>query len=207
MPAVKNRKTMAYIPRFKQRYRDEVVPALMKQFGYSNVMQVPRLVKISVNKGVGEASQNQKLLDNAVEELRLITGQQPGVSKARKSVSNFKLREGMPIGAHVTLRGDRMYEFLDRLVTLALPRVRDFRGIPDRSFDGRGNYTLGVKEQIIFPEVNVDRTERISGLDVSFVTTAETDEEAHALLKAMGMPFVRRETPEEETAETETAEA
>jgi large subunit ribosomal protein L5 len=200
---------MAYIPRLKQRYRDEIVPALMKQFGYTNVMQVPRLVKISVNKGVGEASQNQKLLDNAVEELRLITGQQPGISKARKSVSNFKLREGMPIGAHVTLRGDRMYEFMDRLVTLALPRVRDFRGVPDRSFDGRGNYTLGVKEQIIFPEVNVDRTDRISGLDISFVTTAATDEEAHALLKEMGMPFVRREATEGAAEETpaEAAEA
>ena len=182
-----------YTPRLQQRYRDDVVPALMKRFGYANVMQVPRLLKITVNKGVGEASQNKKVLDDAVNELRLITGQQPAVRKAKKSVSNFKLREGMPVGAAVTLRGTRMWEFLDRLVTLALPRVRDFRGIPDRSFDGRGNYTLGVKEQIIFPEIDIDKTERISGLDVTFVTTAPTDEEAYWLLKEFGMPFVRRE--------------
>lgn len=155
-------------------------------------MEIPKLVKISINKGVGEASQTKKVLDDAVEELRTITGQQPVIRKARKAVSNFKLREGMPIGVSVTLRGDRMYEFLDRLVTLALPRVRDFRGIPDKSFDGRGNYTLGVREQIIFPEINVDKTDRISGLDVTFVTTANTDEEAFALLKAFGMPFMRR---------------
>ena len=196
---------MEYTPRLKTKYRDEVMPELMKQFGYTNVMQVPRLVKISINKGVGEATQNKKLLDDAIEELRLITGQHPVTRAARKSVSNFKLRQGMPIGASVTLRGDRMYEFLDRLVTLALPSVRDFRGIPDRSFDGRGNYTLGIKEQIIFPEINVDRVDRISGMDVTFVTTAETDEEAYALLKGLGMPFVRRETDEEE--ETEEAQA
>ncbi len=194
---------MAYIPRLKQRYRDEVVPELMKQFGYANVMEVPRLLKISINKGVGEASQNQKVLENAVEELRRIAGQQPAMAKARKSVSNFKLRQGMPIGVYVTLRGERMWEFFDRLVTLALPRVRDFRGVPDRSFDGRGNYTLGVKEQIIFPEIDVDKTERISGMDVTFVTTAKTDEEAHALLKALGMPFVRR--GEQAGAEAATA--
>jgi large subunit ribosomal protein L5 len=182
-----------YTPRLKQRYQDDVVPALMQQFGYSNVMQVPRIVKVSVNKGVGEASQNKKILDDAVSELRTITGQQPMVRRARKSISNFKLRDGMPVGAAVTLRGERMWEFLDRLITLALPRVRDFRGVSDRSFDGRGNYTLGVKEQIIFPEINIDSVDRISGLDVSIVTTAETDEEAHALLKALGMPFVRRE--------------
>lgn len=182
-----------YVPRLKTQYRQEVVPALMKQFGYDNLMQVPRLVKISVNKGVGEATQNAKLVDDAVEELRKVTGQQPAVRKARKSVSNFKLRQGMPVGAATTLRGDRMWEFLDRLVTLALPRVRDFRGVPDRSFDGRGNYTLGIKEQIIFPEINVDDIDRISGLDVTFVTTAKTDEEAYALLKQLGMPFVRRE--------------
>ena len=187
---------MAYIPRLKTRYRDEVVPELLKQFGYANVMQVPRLVKISINKGVGEATQNQKLIENAIEELRRITGQQPAVSRAKKSVSNFKLRQGMPIGVFVTLRGDRMWEFFDRLVTLALPRVRDFRGVPDRSFDGRGNYTLGIKEQIIFPEIDVDKTERISGMDVTFVTTAKTDEEAQALLRALGMPFVRREQAE-----------
>jgi large subunit ribosomal protein L5 len=189
---------MAYVPRLKQRYREEVVPALMKRFEYKNIMEVPRLVKISVNKGVGEATQNKKVLDDAVEEIRKITGQQPVVRKARKSVSNFKVRQGMPIGASVTLRADHMWEFYDRLVTLALPRVRDFRGVPDRSFDGRGNYTLGVKEQIIFPEINVDEVDRISGLDVTFVTTAKTDEEAYELLKQLGMPFVRRAEDETE---------
>ncbi len=182
-----------YVPRLKERYREEVLPALKEQFGYGNDLEIPRLVKICLNKGVGDATQNQKLVEHATEEMRRITGQQPVVRKARKSVSNFKLREGMPIGVAVTLRGDRMWEFLDRLVTLALPRVRDFRGVPDRSFDGRGNYTLGIKEQIIFPEISVDEIERISGLDVTFVTTAETDEEAYALLKELGMPFVRRE--------------
>jgi len=181
-----------YIPRLKQQYREEVVPALVKRFGYTNQMEVPRLVKISINKGVGEAAENAKALDDAVEELRKITGQQPAIRRARKSVSSFKLRQGMPIGAVVTLRGARMFEFLDRLITLALPRVRDFRGVPDRSFDGRGNYTLGIKEQIIFPEIDVDNVNKISGLDVTFVTTAETDEEAYALLKELGMPFVRR---------------
>lgn len=191
---------MAYTPRFKERYRNEVVPELTKRFDYKNVMEVPRLVKIIVNKGVGEAAENQKALDNAVEELRRITGQHPAISRARKSVSNFKLRQGMPIGCYVTLRDTRMYEFLDRLITLALPRVRDFRGIPDRSFDGRGNYTLGIHEQIIFPEIDVDSVDRIDGMDVTFVTTAETDEEAYALLKELGMPFVRRETEEAEAA-------
>lgn len=185
-----------YVPRLKERYHEEIVPALTKQFGYANVMEVPRLVKISVNKGIGEATENAKLIDNAVEELRKITGQHPVVRRARKSVSNFKLRAGMPIGASVTLRGEHMWEFLDRLITLALPRVRDFRGIPDKSFDGRGNYTLGVKEQIIFPEISVEEVDRISGLDVTIVTTANTDEEAYALLKALGMPFVRREEPQ-----------
>ena len=188
---------MAYVPRLKKTYRDDVVPGLMKRFGYDNVMQVPRLLKIVVNRGIGAAAENQKLLDGAVEELRKITGQHPSVAKARKSVSNFKLREGMPIGAFVTLRGERMFDFLDRLITLALPRVRDFRGVPDKSFDGRGNYTLGVREQIIFPEINVDKIERINGMDITFVTTAKTDEEAYALLKALGMPFVRRETDAE----------
>jgi large subunit ribosomal protein L5 len=189
-----------YIPRLKQRYQDDVIPALMQQFAYANVMQVPRLLKISVNKGVGEASQNKKVLDDSVAELRQISGQQPMVRRARKSISNFKLRDGMPVGVAVTLRGDRMWEFMDRLVTLALPRVRDFRGVPDRSFDGRGNYTLGIKEQIIFPEIDIDKIDRVSGLDVSIVTTADTDAEAHALLKALGMPFVRREVREEEAA-------
>lgn len=189
-----------YVPRLKQRYTDEVIDALTKQFGYDNVMQVPRLVKISVNKGVGEASQTKKVLDDAIEELRTITGQQPVIRRSRKSISNFKLREGMPVGVSVTLRDARMWEFMDRLVTLALPGVRDFRGVPDRSFDGRGNYTLGVKEQIIFPEINIDEVDNVSGLDVTFVTTAETDEEAYALLKALGMPFVRREQAEEAEA-------
>ncbi len=185
-----------YVPRLKQRYQDEVIASLTKEFGYDNVMQVPRLIKISVNKGVGEASQTKKVLDDAVEELRTITGQQPVVRRARKSISNFKLREGMPVGVSTTLRDARMWEFMDRLITLALPSVRDFRGIPDRSFDGRGNYTLGVKEQIIFPEINIDEVDSVSGLDVTFVTTAETDAEAYALLKALGMPFIRREQEE-----------
>ena len=181
-----------YVPRLKTRYNDEIVPELMKQFEYSNIMQVPRLLKISVNKGVGEAATNKKVIDDAVAEIRTITGQHPVVRKARKAVSNFKLRQGMPVGTSVTLRGETMYEFMDRLITLALPRVRDFRGIPDRSFDGRGNYSLGIKEQIVFPEINVDVVGQISGLDLTFVTSAGTDEEALALLKALGMPFVRR---------------
>ena len=182
-----------YIPRLKERYRSEIVPALTEQFGYDNVMQVPRLTKIVINKGIGEAASNKKILDDAIEELRKITGQQPAVRNARMSISNFKLREGMPVGVAVTLRGDRMWEFLDRLIALALPRVRDFRGISDRSFDGRGNYTLGIKEQIIFPEIDIDKVDRVSGLDISMVTSAPTDEEAFAFLKALGMPFVRRE--------------
>jgi large subunit ribosomal protein L5 len=181
-----------YKARLKTRYNDEIVPQLTKEFEYSNVMEVPKLVKISVNKGMGEAEQNKKVLDDAVDELRRITGQQPVIRAARKSVSNFKLREGMPIGTSVTLRGDVMYEFLDRLITLTLPRVRDFRGIPDKSFDGRGNYSLGIKEQIVFPEIEVDKVDRISGLDITFVTTAKTDEEALALLKAFGMPYEKR---------------
>ena len=185
-----------YTPRLKERYRSEIAPALTEQFEYSNPMEVPRLVKVTINKGIGEASQNKKVLDDAVEEVRKITGQQPAVRNARQSISNFKLREGMPVGVAVTLRGDRMWEFVDRLVTLALPAVRDFRGIPDRSFDGRGNYTLGVKEQIIFPEIDIDSVSRVSGMDITFVTTADTDEEGYALLKALGMPFVRRETEE-----------
>lgn len=182
-----------YSARLRTKYHEEVVPALTKQFGYSNPMEVPKLLKISVNKGVGDANQNKKVLDDTVEELRKITGQHPVVAKAKKSVSNFKLREGMPVGVFVTLRGNTMYEFLDRLITLALPRVRDFKGIPDKSFDGRGNYSLGVKEQIIFPEIDIDKVERLGGMDISFVTTAKTDEEAYALLKAFGMPFIRRD--------------
>lgn len=191
---------MPYVPRLKEKYRDEVVPALEKQFGYDNIMEVPRLKKICVNRGVGEATENPKVIDEAIDELRRITGQQPSVSQAKKSVSTFNLREGMPIGAHVTLRDARMYEFLDRLITLALPSVRDFQGVPDKSFDGHGNYTLGVKEQIIFPEIDVDRVDTIRGLDITFVTTADTDEEAYALLKALGMPFVRREEKEPQAA-------
>lgn len=183
-----------YTPRLKERYRAEIAPALMERFEFSNTMQVPRLTKVVLNKGIGEASQNKKVLDDALEEMRKITGQQPSVRNARQSISNFKLREGMPVGVTVTLRGDRMWEFVDRLITLALPRVRDFRGVPDRSFDGRGNYTLGIKEQIIFPEIDLESVSRVSGLEVTFVTTAQTDEEAHALLKEFGMPFVRRET-------------
>ena len=184
---------MAYTPRLKDRYRKQIVPALMKQLEYGNVMQVPRLEKVVVNKGVGDASADKKALDNAMDELRRITGRQPKVARARKSVSNFKLRQGMPIGCFVTLRGDYMYEFVDRLITLALPRVRDFRGVSDRSFDGRGNFTLGIREQIIFPEIDVDKIDRISGLDITFVTTAATDDAAHALLREFGIPFVRRE--------------
>jgi large subunit ribosomal protein L5 len=195
---------MAYVPRLKKQYREEVAPALKKQFGYDNIMEVPRLEKISINKGVGEAAENQKVLDDAIEELRKITGQHPSVSRARKSIASFNIRKGMPIGVHTTLRDARMYEFMDRLVTLALPGVRDFQGVPDRSFDGHGNYTLGIKEQIIFPEIDVDNVDRISGLDVTFVTTADTDEEAYALLKGLGMPFVRRE---EESSEPEPAPA
>lgn len=191
-----------YRPNLKRLYQEEVIPALTKQFGYANVMEVPRLVKVVVNKGVGGAVANKKALDDAVAEIRAVTGQHPAVAKARKSVSNFKLRQGMPIGVHSTLRGDRMWEFVDRLISLALPRVRDFRGVPDRSFDGRGNFTIGIKEQIIFPEIDIDKVDRISGFDVTFVTTAGTDEEAYALLKALGMPFVRRRDEIAETADT-----
>ena len=184
--------------RLKTRYRDEVVPTLKEEFGYDNVMEVPRLDKIVINKGVGDAPENQKLLDDAVDELRKITGQHPSITRARKSVASFDIRKGDAVGAKVTLRDTRMYEFFDRLVTLALPRQRDFQGVPDRSFDGRGNYTLGLPEQIIFPEIDVDRTDRIHGMDVAFVTTAETDEESYELLKALGMPFQRRDEGEDE---------
>jgi len=178
--------------RLRTKYEDEVRPELKDEFGYENPMEVPRLEKISINKGVGEASENEKALDTAVEELRKITGQHPTINRAKKSIASFDIREGMPIGVTVTLRDARMYEFFDRLVTLALPNIRDFEGVPDRSFDGHGNYTLGVKEQIIFPEIDVDNVDRISGMDVTFVTSAESDEEAYSLLKGLGMPFVRR---------------
>lgn len=183
---------MANVPRLKEKYQEEVVPALEEQFGYDNIMEVPRLEKISINKGVGSAAENQKVLDDAIDEMRRITGQHPKVTRAKKSISSFDIREGMPVGVQATLRDTRMYEFLDRLITLALPNVRDFEGVPDKSFDGHGNYTLGIEEQIIFPEINVDKVDRISGMDVTFVTSAETDEEAYALLKMLGMPFVRR---------------
>ena len=190
---------MADAPRLQERYQDEVRSSLTDQFGYENPMEIPRLKKICINRGVGEVSENQKALDNAVEELRKITGQHPSIQRAKKSIASFDIREGMPVGVKVTLREARMYEFLDRLITLALPNIRDFEGVPDRSFDGHGNYTLGIDEQIIFPEINVDNVDRIDGMDVTFVTDAETDEEAYTLLKGLGMPFVRR--GEEEAVE------
>ncbi|GAB4245354.1 MAG: 50S ribosomal protein L5 [Saprospiraceae bacterium] len=180
---------MNYIPRLREKYEKEVVPALQEQFQYANPMEVPRLVKICINQGVGEATQDKKLVDVAQGELTLIAGQKAVVTKAKRSVSNFKLREGMPIGVRVTLRKDRMWEFLDRLINVSLPRVRDFRGINDKSFDGRGNYSMGVTEQIIFPEIDLDKVSKITGLDITFVTTAKTDAEAYALLKGLGMPF------------------
>ncbi|PSL05574.1 50S ribosomal protein L5 [Cecembia rubra] len=179
-------------PRVKERYKAEIVPALKEKFQYKSVMQVPKLTKIVINKGIGAAVADKKLVDHGVEELSLIAGQKAVATIAKNSVSNFKLREGMPIGAKVTLRGDKMYEFLDRLMTVALPRVRDFKGINDKGFDGRGNYTLGVTEQIIFPEISIEKVNKISGMDITFVTTARTDEESYALLKAFGMPFVNK---------------
>jgi len=175
--------------RLKEYYKKEVVPALIKAFDYENPMEVPRLVKIVVNMGLGEAVQNVKVLDSAVEEMTMIVGQKPVITKARKSIATFKLRQGMSIGCCVTLRRERMYEFFDRLVNVALPRVRDFRGIPLKSFDGRGNFALGLKEQIIFPEIDYDKVEKIRGLNIAIVTTAKTDDEARQLLKLMGMPF------------------
>lgn len=180
---------MTYIPRLKKKYREEVVPALMEQFQYTSVMEVPRIIKISLNQGVGDATGDKKLIDNSVIELSNITGQKAVPTIAKKSVSNFKLREGMPIGAKVTLRHNVMYEFLDRFVSVALPRVRDFKGINDKSFDGRGNYTVGISEQIIFPEIDIDKVNRIQGMDITFVTSAKTDAEALALLKGLGLPF------------------
>ena len=175
--------------RLRERYRTEVAPALMRELGYSNLMAVPRLQKIVLNMGVGEAVQNPKVIESAVEELTAIAGQKPVVTRAKKAISNFKLREGMPIGTMVTLRGERMYEFLDRLVSVALPRVRDFKGIPDRSFDGRGNYSLGLREQVIFPEINLDKVDKIRGLTIVICTTARSDAEGKALLRGLGMPF------------------
>ena len=180
---------MAYIPRLKQEYKDRVVSALKEEFGYKNVMQVPRLEKIVLSRGVGAAVSDKKLIDYAVEELTKITGQKAVSTISKKDVASFKLRKGMPIGAKVTLRGERMYEFLDRLVTSALPRVRDFNGIKATGFDGRGNYNLGVTEQIIFPEIDIDKVNKIAGLDITFVTTAQTDKEAKSLLSELGLPF------------------
>jgi len=178
-----------YQPRLRNKYKDEVIPQLMKAFGFKNVMQVPKLDRIVVNMGLGEAVQNAKLIESAVEELSAITGRKPIVTRAKKSIAGFKLREGMPIGVMVTLRGAQMYDFLDRLVSLALPRTRDFKGISPKAFDGRGNYTLGIREQIVFLEVNYDKIDRIKGMNVTLVTTAETDEQGRALLKSLGMPF------------------
>jgi large subunit ribosomal protein L5 len=176
-------------PRLREKYQKDVVPHLMKEMGYGNVNQVPRLEKVVLNMGLGEAIQNAKVMDSAVAELTAITGQKPVVTKSRKAIANFKLRENMAIGCMVTLRGQRMYEFLDRLMSLALPRVRDFRGVSDRAFDGRGNYSLGVREQIIFPEIDLEKIDKVRGLTVSIVTTANTDAEGKALLHALGMPF------------------
>ena len=180
------------LPRMLARYREDIAPALMTEFGYSNVMQIPGLVKIVVNMGVGEATRDAKLMDGAVRDLTAITGQKPAVVRARKSIAQFKRREGMPIGAKVTLRGDRMWEFLDRLLALALPRIRDFRGLSDRQFDGRGNYTFGLTEQVMFHEINQDRIDRSRGMDITVVTTATNDDEGRALLKKLGFPFAER---------------
>jgi large subunit ribosomal protein L5 len=177
------------IPRLKDKYISEIIPLLKEKFQYKSVMQVPKVVKIAINRGIGDAVSDKKLVDVGVSELTTVTGQLAVATIAKKSVSNFKLREGTPIGAKVTLRGDRMYEFLDRLLTVALPRVRDFKGVKVRGFDGRGNYSLGVQEQIIFPEISIDKINKIAGMDITFVTTAKTDEESLALLKAFGMPF------------------
>jgi large subunit ribosomal protein L5 len=185
--------TTKYSPRLSDKYKKDVVPALMKRFNYDSVMQVPRLEKICLNRGVNGAVTDKKLVDVAVDELTQITGQKAVATTSRKDISNFKLRKSMPIGARVTLRGVKMYEFLDRLIATALPRVRDFKGINEKAFDGRGNYTLGVTEQIIFPEIDIDKVNKITGLDITFVTTAQTNEEAFELLKEMGMPFRKKE--------------
>jgi len=179
----------ASMARLKTKYKSDVVPAMMKEFSYKNSMQVPRLAKITLNVGLGEATQNIKVVDAAVAEITLITGQKPVVTHAKKAIANFKLREGVPIGCMVTLRQERMYEFLDRLIHVALPRVRDFKGVSEKAFDGRGNYTMGITEQIIFPEVDIDKVNKITGMDITFVTTAKTNEEAYELLKELGMPF------------------
>jgi len=185
---------MSYFPRLKTKYKEEVINALMEQFQYGSIMEVPRLVKISINQGIGAATQDKKMVDNAIDEMTRIAGQKAVATRAKTSISNFKLREGMPIGARVTLRDNRMYEFLDRLISIALPRVRDFRGINDKSFDGRGNYSMGITEQIIFPEIDIEKITRMAGFDITFVTTAKTDAEALALLKLLGLPFKNQKT-------------
>jgi large subunit ribosomal protein L5 len=189
--------TTKYTPRLADKYKNEVIPAMMKRFSYKSVMQVPKIEKICLNRGVNGAVTDKKLVDIAVDELTTITGQKAVSTLSKKDISNFKLRKAMPIGARVTLRGEKMYEFLDRLIATALPRVRDFKGINEKSFDGRGNYTLGVTEQIIFPEIDIDKVNRITGLDITFVTTAQTNEEAYELLKEMGMPFKNAKKGEE----------
>ena len=181
--------TKTVTPRLKEKYKAEVIPSLQKRFGYTSVMQVPRLEKIAINRGVNGAVNDKKLVDIAIEEMTTISGQKAVATMSKKDISNFKLRKHMPIGAKVTLRGEKMYEFLDRLIAVALPRVRDFKGVNEKSFDGRGNYTMGVTEQIIFPEIDIDKVNRITGMDITFVTTAQTDEEAFELLKELGMPF------------------
>jgi large subunit ribosomal protein L5 len=193
------------VPRFKTRYEDEIKPALIKRFGYSSSMQAPRILKITVNMGVGDAKQDSNMLDAALEQLGTITGQKPNIRRARKSIANFKLREQMPVGVAVTLRDARMYEFLDRLLSVAIPRIRDFRGLKANSFDGRGNYTMGLREQIIFPEIDYDAIDQVRGLDVTITTSAQTDEEAFALLEAFGMPFRREGRPGGPDAEAAAA--
>ena len=181
--------TKTYIPRLKKKYYDEVVPAMMKEFTYKNIMQVPKIEKIVVNQGIGAATQDRKLIEAALNELTMITGQKAITTYAKKDINNFKIRKGMPIGTKVTLRNDNMYDFLDRLISIAIPRIRDFHGINDNGFDGRGNFSFGISEQIIFPEINMDKVNKILGMDINIITTAKTDKEAYALLKFMGIPF------------------
>ncbi len=183
---------MSYIPTLKKKYKEQVVDALKKKYNYKSIMQVPKIAKVVINQGVGAAVADKKLIDNALDEISRIAGQKAVSTKSKKAISNFKLRENLPIGVRVTLRGDRMYEFLERLMAVALPQVRDFKGINDKSFDGRGNYTLGITEHIIFPEIDIDKISRISGMDITFVTTANTDEEAYSLLQEIGLPFKKK---------------
>lgn len=183
---------MNYVPRLKKKYKDEVISQLMQKFQYKSIMQVPKISKIVINQGVGDAVSDKKLIDSAVDEMSRITGQKAISTRSKKAISNFKLRENMPIGVKVTLRGDRMYEFLDRLISIALPSVRDFKGVNDKAFDGRGNYTLGITEQIIFPEIDIDKINRIAGMDITIVTSAPNDQEAYSLLAAIGLPFKKK---------------